>query len=99
MLVNVFRTVSLLVLLCGLAACEAVPAYQRGDLARTEMAFDPDPLESRLNQHIYFSKEASTGGNGVAAGGCKRLGVVGHLAAQGSGAIAGGQVTFKEPTP
>ena len=23
----------------------------------------------------------------------------GHLAAQGSGAIAGGQVTFKEPTP
>ena len=70
MLDNVFRTVSLLVLLCGLAACEAVPADQRGDLARTEMAFDPDPLESRLNQHIYFSKEASTGGNGVAAGGC-----------------------------
>lgn len=60
-----------LVLLTGmLAACEAVPAYQRGDLARQEMAFDADPLESRLNQHIYFSKEASTGGNGVAAGGC-----------------------------
>lgn len=59
------------VLLTGmLAACEAVPAYQRGDLARQEMAFDADPLESRLNQHIYFSKEASTGGNGVAAGGC-----------------------------
>lgn len=53
-----------------LASCEAVPAYQRGDLARPEMAFDADPLESRLNQHIYFSKEASTGGNGVAAGGC-----------------------------
>lgn len=70
MLNSVFRTVSLFVLLSGLAACEAVPAYQRGDLARTEMAFDPDPLESRLNQHIYFSKEASTGGNGVAAGGC-----------------------------
>lgn len=60
-----------LVLLTGmLVACESVPAYQRGDLARQEMAFDADPLESRLNQHIYFSKEASTGGNGVAAGGC-----------------------------
>mgnify|MGYP005985891891 FL=1 len=54
----------------ALMSCEAVPAYQRGDLARQEMAFDADPLESRLNQHIYFSKEASTGGNGVAAGGC-----------------------------
>ena len=64
------RAVMLLVLLSGLAACEAVPAYQRGDLARSEMAFDPDPLESRLNQHVYFSKEASSGGNGVAAGGC-----------------------------
>jgi hypothetical protein len=67
---SVVRLVAALTLLTGLAACEAVPAYQRGDLARTEMAFDPDPLESRLNQHIYFSKEASTGGNGVAAGGC-----------------------------
>jgi hypothetical protein len=67
---NVVRLMSILILLTGLAACEAVPAYQRGDLARTEMAFDPDPLESRFNQHIYFSKEASTGGNGVAAGGC-----------------------------
>ena len=54
----------------ALMSCAAVPAYQRGDLARQEMAFDADPLESRLNQHIYFSKEASTGGNGVAAGGC-----------------------------
>ncbi len=60
----------LLMLVLVLSACEAVPAYQRGDLARPEMAFDVDPLESRLSQHIYFSKEASTGGNGVAAGGC-----------------------------
>ena len=61
---------AVLFLAAMLASCEAVPAYQRGDLARTEMSFEPDPLESRLNQHIYFSKEASTGGNGVAAGGC-----------------------------
>ena len=67
---NIFRTAAFLVLSWGLVACEAVPAYQRGDLARSEMGFDTDPLESRLSQHIYFSKEASTGGNGVAAGGC-----------------------------
>tara|TARA_B110000483_G_scaffold40611_1_gene50376 strand:- start:135 stop:305 length:171 start_codon:yes stop_codon:yes gene_type:complete len=53
-----------------MTACQFVPAYQRGDLARPEMAFDADPLGSKLSQHIYFSKEASTGGNGVAAGGC-----------------------------
>ena len=64
------RFVAFSMLALVLTSCEAVPAYQRGDLARQEMAFDADPLESRLNQHIYFSKEASTGGNGVAAGGC-----------------------------
>ena len=64
------RLCLLLSALAVMTACQFVPAYQRGDLARPEMAFDADPLGSKLNQHIYFSKEASTGGNGVAAGGC-----------------------------
>jgi hypothetical protein len=29
-----------------------------------------DPLETGLDAHIYFSKEASSGGEGFAGGGC-----------------------------
>jgi hypothetical protein len=63
----------LLLLLAGfvlLAACTPVEAWQRGTLARPEMALDPDPMESQLNNHIFFSKEASSGGNSASGGGC-----------------------------
>lgn len=44
--------------------------WERGDLARREMQFDPDPLDRRITQHIYTSKEAATGGYGAGGGGC-----------------------------
>ncbi|MDK2124857.1 DUF4266 domain-containing protein [Parachitinimonas caeni] len=53
-----------------LAACSSVEPWQKGHLAKPKMAFDPDPLSARLKQHIYASKEAASGGEGVAAGGC-----------------------------
>ena len=59
-----------LVPLCLLAACADVKPWQKGDLARPEMAFDGDPLAARLAQHIYFSKENASGGYGVGGGGC-----------------------------
>ncbi len=34
------------------------------------MQIDPDVLVTALDEHIYFSKEASTGGLGAAGGGC-----------------------------
>jgi hypothetical protein len=34
------------------------------------MQWQTDPLESALNDHIFFSKEASSGGNSAAGGGC-----------------------------
>ena len=53
-----------------LSSCADVRAWERGYLARDEMAWDPDALESALNDHIFFSKEASSGGNSAAGGGC-----------------------------
>jgi hypothetical protein len=47
-----------------------VKPWERGVLARPEMALDNDPLTSALNDHIYFSKEGSSGGRGFAGGGC-----------------------------
>ena len=56
----------------ALAGCGIAPVqpWEKGNLAKPEMAFDPDPLQSRYEQHIYFSKENMTGGYGVGGGGC-----------------------------
>ena len=53
-----------------LTGCQPVQAWERGTLAKQEMAIDADPLETALNNHIYFSKEASNGGHSAAGGGC-----------------------------
>lgn len=62
----------LLLTCCALvaSACTQVRPWERGYLAREEMGWDPDRLESALNDHIFFSKEASSGGNSAAGGGC-----------------------------
>ncbi|MFT4749019.1 MAG: hypothetical protein ACI9E4_000691 [Pseudohongiellaceae bacterium] len=53
-----------------LAACTQVRPWERGLLAKEEMAWRTDALESALNDHIFFSKEASSGGSSAAGGGC-----------------------------
>jgi hypothetical protein len=62
----------LLIMLLGLsvASCTPVQAWERGYLAKREMAWEPDGLESALDKHVFFSKEASSGGNSAAGGGC-----------------------------
>ena len=53
-----------------LQGCQPVQAWERGVLAKPEMAIDANPLETSLNNHIYFSKEASNGGHSATGGGC-----------------------------
>ena len=59
-----------LVALGGCAAVGQVNPWEKGNLARPDMTFDNDPLESRFIEHVYTSKEAASGGSGVAGGGC-----------------------------
>lgn len=47
-----------------------VQPWERDVLARPEMALDADPLDVAIDDHIYFSKEASSGGRGFGGGGC-----------------------------
>ncbi len=64
---------SLIALLAALGGCSALPTvnpWEKGNLARPEMTFETDPLESRYLEHIYASKEAASGGTGVGGGGC-----------------------------
>ena len=59
-----------LILLAATAGCTPVQPWQREHLALKHMAFEPDPLESKFKQHVYTSKEGSSGGYGIGGGGC-----------------------------
>lgn len=59
------------VLLAGTGcSIKPVKAWERGDLARPEMAFEPDATQAAFRDHVYFSKEASSGGATLGGGGC-----------------------------
>lgn len=47
-----------------------VKPWERDILAQDKMKLDPNPIETALDEHIYFSKEAASGGQGVGGGGC-----------------------------
>lgn len=47
-----------------------VRPWERGLLAHDAMRLDSDPLDLAIDDHIYFSKEASSGGRGFGGGGC-----------------------------
>jgi hypothetical protein len=69
----VLRTALGVAWVMALAACaspEAVQPWEKGNLARPEMAMTTDRLDAKFMDHTYFSKEAATGGSGVGGGGC-----------------------------
>ena len=47
-----------------------VEPWERDILARDDMQLTTDPVEAAIDDHIYFSKEASSGGRGFGGGGC-----------------------------
>jgi hypothetical protein len=68
------RHAAVLCLLSGavLSGCTSlgVRPWQREVLARDEMRLDSSPLDAAIDDHMYFSKEASSGGRSFAGGGC-----------------------------
>jgi Domain of unknown function (DUF4266) len=61
---------ALLALALLATACAGVKPWERDQLARPEMAWDPDPLEAAHESHVYFSKEGSIGAGEAGGGGC-----------------------------
>lgn len=55
---------------CTSARLTRVQPWQRGILADYTMRPDRDPLRTATSEHIYFSREASSGGRGVGGSGC-----------------------------
>ncbi len=54
------------------AGCSSmgVEPWERDILAREDMQMTTDEAEAVTDEHIYFSKEASSGGRGFGGGGC-----------------------------
>jgi len=47
-----------------------VKPWQRDVLAKENMQLEPDQMDTAIDDHIYFSREASKGGSGINGGGC-----------------------------
>jgi len=64
--------VFIVMLMSLLSACslERVKPWERDLLAEKKLQLTPSPLEAALDDHIYFSKEASSGGGSIGGGGC-----------------------------
>jgi hypothetical protein len=54
----------------SLAGCTTVKPWQRGTLSDYTMRGDRDPIGESQEEHIFFSREMSSGGKGVGGGGC-----------------------------
>jgi hypothetical protein len=67
-IVKVPRIVSGLTLLALVSGCVNVKPWERDLHARADM--QPSATDTAIDEHVYFSKEASSGGRGFAGGGC-----------------------------
>ncbi len=69
---HITKTALALVLLAVLAGCSTVGVkpWQRDILARPEMALVASPMDAAIDDHIYFSKEVTSGGRSFGGGGC-----------------------------
>lgn len=65
---------ALIVVLAATAGCATTRArvrpWDRDLLAEKKMRLTPAPMTNAVDEHIYFSKEGSTGGQSAAGGGC-----------------------------
>lgn len=61
---------SLLALSCSGCGIIGPDPWEKDLMARREMRPNPYPMEVAAREHIYFSREASSGGRGFAGGGC-----------------------------
>jgi hypothetical protein len=65
-------SVALMLVAIGASSCSSIgpKPWEKDLMARREMRVDPYPLITAADEHIFFSKEASSGGRGFAGGGC-----------------------------
>jgi hypothetical protein len=66
---RIFLIIGLMLLARGCSSMGVEP-WEPDILAKDEMQLTTDAAEAATDDHIYFSKEASSGGRGFGGGGC-----------------------------
>jgi len=66
---KLLMSVGVIVLAAGCSNLGVKP-WERDLLAKPAMALNANALDLALDDHIYFSKEATSGGRSFAGGGC-----------------------------
>ena len=71
-LVRISIIITLTLSFICLSGCSSlgVEPWERDLLAKKEMALTSAPIDASLDDHIYFSKEATSGGRSFGGGGC-----------------------------
>jgi hypothetical protein len=66
------KTLIAIAILTSVSGCSSlgVQPWEKQQLARSDMALNSEKLDLTLDDHIYFSKEGSSGGRAFAGGGC-----------------------------
>jgi len=67
--VNVLYIVTCILFSASITGCSVAP-WERGNLAKPQMALDSHPLQTEFRGHAYGSREAATGSSVGAGGGC-----------------------------
>ena len=69
---RVIRVMLIIGCALGAAGCTTVGVkpWQRDILSRADMRPDGGGLDDAIDDHLYFSKEASSGGRSFGGGGC-----------------------------
>jgi hypothetical protein len=57
-------------LMLPLSACTTVEPWERGNLAKPQMAAEPYPGQRAIQDHAYGGREATIGGAAAQGGGC-----------------------------
>jgi hypothetical protein len=66
---STFLVVGAAILVTGCASVGVKP-WQRDLLSRQDMQLNGNAIDDAVDDHLYFSKEASSGGRSFAGGGC-----------------------------
>lgn len=67
---TVLPRLALLALALSLPGCVQVAPWERGHLAKPQMALEPHPEQNSLLDHIHVGREAASGGMTATGGGC-----------------------------
>jgi hypothetical protein len=67
---NRATTLLSLFILLAAAGCATVKPWQRETLADPIMQPDRNPMATAQLEHVWFSREAASGGRSVGGGGC-----------------------------